>query len=65
MGKDGDDILGGLVILAGLWLLGKALSSKKVDYFTCWNCKRIIAPNTEICPFCGVRISWGQTNERL
>jgi len=58
MGKD-DDWIGLLAVLGGLWLLGKALTQKKVDYYKCWNCDRIVAPNTKVCPFCKSRIDWG------
>jgi len=58
MGKN-DDWIGALAIIGGLWLLGKALTKKNVDYFKCWNCSRIIAPNIKVCPFCKSRIDWG------
>lgn len=59
MGKD-DDWIGALAVLGGLWLLGQIFSKKKVDYFKCWNCNRILAPNTQVCPFCKSRIDWGK-----
>ncbi len=55
----GDDWLGGLLLLGGLWLLGQALSKKNVDYYRCWNCNRLLLPNTKRCPSCHVDIDWG------
>jgi hypothetical protein len=69
MGKDDDDALTGLGIIAGIlagaWLLGKALSSKKVEYFRCWNCNNLIVPNTNPCPYCRSHIDWGMTNQSV
>lgn len=69
MGKDEDTLIGGLAILAGigagLWLLGKALSSKKVDYYRCWKCNNLIRPNTNPCPYCGAQIDWRKTTEHV
>lgn len=67
MGKDDDDFIKALAILAGigagLWLLGKALSNKKVDYYRCWNCNNLITPHTNPCPYCGVFIDWSLINQ--
>ena len=63
MGKDSDDTLSALLILGELWLLGKALSSKKVDYFRCWSCNKFLLPNTNPCPHCGAHIDWIRSNE--
>lgn len=66
MGKD-NDVLGALAVLAGIgagiWLLGKALSNKKVDYYRCWNCNNLITPNIDPCPYCRSKIDWGSGNQ--
>lgn len=60
----GDDWLGALAVLAGIgagiWLLGKALSpsTKKINYYRCWNCNKLLLPNTKRCPHCGSDIDW-------
>lgn len=53
-----DDWVTGLLLLAGLYILGSALSKNKVDYFRCWNCNRVLVRKTPNCPFCSVDISW-------
>ena len=52
-----DDWVVGLLFLAGLYILGQALSKKNVNYFRCWNCNRILVKKNPQCPFCGVDIS--------
>lgn len=56
MGKD--DWVGLLAIIGGLAILGAALSKKKVDYFRCWNCNRVILKGSNPCPYCQATISW-------
>jgi len=48
------------LVLVGLWLVSEALKNPRRDvrYHRCWNCRRIIVPNTNPCPFCRVPISW-------
>jgi len=48
------------LVLVGLWLVSEALKNPVSDvrYHRCWNCRRIIRPNTNPCPFCRVPISW-------
>lgn len=56
MGKD--DWVGGLLLLAGLYILGQALSKNKVDYYRCWNCNRVLVGKPQTCPYCKVALSW-------
>ena len=56
MGKD--DWVGGLLLLAGLYILGQALSKNKVNYYRCWNCNRVLVGKPQTCPYCKVELTW-------
>jgi len=60
-----DDWTNGLLFLAGLYILGKALSKDKVDYFRCWNCNRVLVKKDTSCPFCDVVINWQQGDDSV
>jgi len=66
MGKkkdDGDAWVAGLIILGGLWFLSQLLKpTKKIEYNRCWNCKRLVIPKTNPCPYCKVQLLWGSGN---
>ena len=47
-----------------LWLLSQIFKSptKKVEYYRCPGCRRMITPRTNPCPFCKTRLIWGSGN---
>jgi len=54
-----DDGIGGLLLLAGLYIVGKALTKGKVNYYRCWHCNRVLVGKPSSCPYCKVNLSWG------
>lgn len=51
---------GALAILAGLYIVAKAVSKKEVQYHRCWNCNRVVFPIYMTCPYCNSQLDWSQ-----
>ncbi len=48
----------GLLLLAGLYILGQSISKGKVEYYRCWQCNRVLVGKPQYCPYCKVELFW-------